>query len=347
MKDFRSDNVAPVAPEILAAIVAANAGTATAYGDDDLSQRLQTKFAALFERDVTVHALATGTAGNALSLAAITPPWGVLFAHEQAHIRVDECGAPEFFTGGARITGLPGVGGKLAPATLRDAIAACAPHGAHNMQPGSVSLSQSTEAGCVYSADEVAALCEVAHAAGLKVHMDGARLANAVAGANRSLADLTWRAGVDIVSFGATKNGAMAAEAIVCFDAAVAATLDFRRKRAGHLFSKMRFVSAQLDAYVSNDLWLRNARAANAAAARLAAGIGKIAGATVLVPVQANEVFARLPEPTIARLRDRGFQFYGWDQVFGPGAVRLVTAFHTTPADVDGFLHAAAGRGPT
>ncbi len=342
MKDFRSDNTAPVSPEILAALAAANGGTATAYGDDDISQGLQAKFAALFEREVTVHPVATGTAANALALAAITPPWGVIFAHEHAHIRVDECGAPEFFTGGGRITGLPGSGGKLTPDLVHEAIAACAPHGAHNMQPGSVSLSQSTEAGRVYSADEVHALCEIAHRAGLKVHMDGARIANAVAGTNRSLADLTWRAGVDVLSFGATKNGAMAAEAIVCFDAAIAGTLDFRRKRAGHLFSKMRFVSAQLDAYVSDGLWLRNARAANAAAARLAAGIGKIAGAALLVPVQANEVFARLPEATITRLLEQGFRFYRWDQAFGPGAVRLVTGFHTAQTDVDSFLHAAA-----
>jgi threonine aldolase len=339
--DFRSDNVAPIAPELLAAIVAANSGTASAYGDDERSASLAAKFRAVFERDVQVFPLATGTAANALALSVITPPWGVIFCHEHSHIRSDECGAPELFTGGARVAGLPGDGGKIAPSALAKAIAGAAPHGAHNMQPGAVSISQSTEAGCVYTPAEVRALADVAHAAGIKLHMDGARLANAVASLGVSAADMTWRAGVDVLSFGATKNGAMAAEAIVCFDEADAATVVFRRKRAGQLFSKMRFVSAQLDAYLQEGMWLKNATRANAVASRLAAGIATLPGAAVLVPVQANEVFARLPERALAGLAERGFRFYSWEHALGPSSVRLVTSFNTRDDDVDAFLAAA------
>lgn len=340
--DFRSDNVAGIAPELLAAIGAANAGTASAYGDDEWTQALTARFQALFEKPETVvFPVATGTAANALALSSIAGPWGVIFCHEHAHIRSDECGAPELFTGGARLAGLPGEGGKIAPDVLVRAIATAAPHGAHNMQPAAVSISQSTELGRVYTRDEVAALAKAAHAAGCRLHMDGARLANAVAALAIAPADITWRAGVDILSFGATKNGAMGAEAVVCFDAATAAGFEYRRKRAGQLFSKMRFVSAQLDAYLTDGLWLRNAARANAAGARLAAGIRAVPGAEVLVPVEANEVFARLPDRVIAGLGERGFRFHAWDHALGPGSVRLVTAFNTRDEDIAAFLAAA------
>ncbi len=339
--DFRSDNVAGIAPELLAAIAAANSGTASAYGDDEWTAGLTARFRTVFERDVAAFPLATGTAANALALSAITPSWGIIYCHQHAHIVSDECGAPEFFTGGARLMPLPGEGGKLTPAVLRDAIAATAPHGAHNMQPGAVSMSQTTEVGCIYTPAEVRALADVAHGASMKLHMDGARLANAVAALKGSAADITWRAGVDILSFGATKNGALAAEAVVCFDADAAATFAFRRKRAGQLFSKMRFVSAQLDAYLKDGLWLRNAGRANASAARLAAGIGALPGAALLAPVQANEVFARLPVGVIAGLAERGFRFHPWDHALGPGSIRLVTAFNTRDEEVDALLAAA------
>ena len=336
--DFRSDNVAGIAPEILAAIAAANVGTASAYGDDAITLGLEAKFRRLFEREVAVFPVATGTAANALALSAIAPPWGLIFCHEHAHIRCDECGAPELFTGGARLAPLAGAGGKLDPATLAAAIAAAAPHGAHNMQPAAVSISQSTEVGCVYTTGEIAALAAVAHAAGLKVHMDGARLTNAVAGLGLSMAALTWRAGIDILSFGATKNGAMAAEAVVCFDPATAGPFAFRRKRAGQLLSKMRFVSAQLDAYLTDELWLRNATHANRMAAMLAKGIAALRGASILLPTEANEVFARLPAGAIAALEDHGYRFHRWDHALGAGSVRLVTAFNTRADEVRSFL---------
>lgn len=338
--NFSSDNVTGVSPEILKALEAANRGAAPAYGADPITERLTRRFAELFEREVAVFPVATGTAANVLALAAMTPPYGVIYAHEEAHIQVDECGAPEFYTGGAKLTVLKGEHGKIAPADLEGVVAAGGKGVVHHAQPASVSLTQATEAGTVYQPGEIGAISEVARRHGLGLHVDGSRFANAVASLGRAPADLTWRVGVDALSFGATKNGALAAEAVIFFDPAKAADVAFRRKRGGHLFSKMRFLSAQLDAYLADDLWLRNARHANRMAALLAEGLAALPGAQLRHPVEANELFVELEEPVIRGLLADGFQFYRWlDET--SRCVRLVTAFNTEQADVETFLAAA------
>lgn len=354
--NFASDNVTGVAPEILAALAAVNAGPAAPYGDDAVTARLEARMAEVFETDeLAVFPVATGTAANALALAAVAPPHGAVYCHATAHINTEECGAPEFFTGGAKLIDLPGASGKLWAEDLAAALSVAGAGSVHRVQPAAVSLTQASDFGTVYDPDELRAIAGLAHAHGLAVHMDGARFANAVTGLGLAPADLTWRAGVDVLSFGATKNGALAAEAVVFFKRALADGFAFRRKRAGHLFSKMRFLSAQLEAYLADDLWLRNAAHANRMAARLADGLGRLPGVEIVYPVQANEIFARLPEPAITGLLADGFAFYRWDETpeDGPqggvsreggaaaGLVRLVTAFDTEPAAVEALLAAA------
>jgi threonine aldolase len=347
--DFRSDNTAGFAPEILAALAAANEGSRTSYGEDEQTQQVQAKLQALFETELAAFFVATGTAANALGLSLLAPAWGTIFCHADAHVVVDECGAPEFFTGGAKLQTLSGAHGKLDAHTLANLL----PGGlgvVHHTQPAAVSISQVTEAGTCYRPEEIAAIARVAHAHGLGVHMDGARFANAVAFLGVRPAELTWRCGVDVLSFGASKNGALAAEAILVFDPARAASLGFRRKRAGHLFSKMRVLTAQLEAYLTEDLWLRNARHANAMAQRLAAGLRDIPAVRLCHPVEANEVFAELPERLIQSLYAEGFQFYRWMDDRST-TVRLVTAFNTRQQDIEALLgamrhHAGAGAAP-
>src|SRR5713101_4936260 len=302
--NFSSDNVAGVSPEIMAALAAANAGSQPSYGADSISERVERRLAEIFEHEVAVFPVATGTAANALALATVLPPWGVVYCHAEAHIAVDECGAPEFDAGGARVVGLAAPHGKIAPADL----AARLPGGkgvVHHMQPAAISLTQATEAGTVYRADEIAAIGELVRQHGLGFHVDGARFANALVHLGCAPAEITWRAGVDVLSFGATKNGAAAAEAVIFFGPAKAADFAFRRKRGGHLFSKMRFLSAQLDAYLANDLWLRNARHA--------AALAQLPAMRLRHPVEANEIFVEMPDPVIEALFARGFHFYCWD----------------------------------
>ena len=334
--NFASDNVTGVSPEILAAITAANEGTTASYGEDPITARVTERLAEIFEHEVAIFPVATGTAANSLALAALTPPWGAVFCHEQAHIAVDEANAPEFYSGGAKLVTLAGADGKLTAET----IAKLLPGGlgvVHHAQPTAISLTQATECGTAYRPAEIAAIAEIAHHHGLAVHMDGARFANALVQLGCTPAEMTWRAGIDALSFGATKNGALAAEAIVFFDKAKAESLPFRRKRAGHLFSKMRFLSAQLDAYLTNELWLRNARHANGMAQRLARGLGQLAGSRLRHPVEANEIFIELPEPVIAGLLEQGFKFYRWDG----SCIRLVTAWNTEENSVDAMIEAA------
>ncbi|HYM04135.1 MAG TPA: low specificity L-threonine aldolase [Stellaceae bacterium] len=338
--NFRSDNVAGIAPEILSAIADANVGTAASYGDDPITARLSRRFAEIFEREVSVFPVATGTAANALALAALTPPWGAVFCHEDSHINTDECGAPEFYAGGAKLIALPGVDAKIDAAAVA---ARVADQGiVHHAQPATISITQATEAGTLYRANEIDALAELAGRHGLALHMDGSRFANAVAALGCRPAEITWRVGVDALSFGATKNGALAAEAVILFDPAKAEEVAFRRKRGGHLFSKMRFLSAQLDAYLADDLWLRNAAHANRMAARLAAGLSRSAVARLCHPTQANEVFVELPDPVIGALAAAGFGFHRWGGEAST-CLRLVTAFDTRAADVDAFIAAAGG----
>ena len=337
---FKSDNTAPVAPSILAALTAANHGYTRGYGDDPWTARLAERFDALFEREVRVFPVATGTAANALALATLVPPYGAVLCHEQAHIVRDECGAPEFMSGGARLQLLPGEAAKLTPAALVRGLDDN-PVSVHTVQPRAVSISQAAEPGTVYRPQALRELTAAAHGRGLAVHMDGARFANALAFLGCSPAEATWRSGVDVLSFGATKNGAMAAEAVVFFDPDRAADFEFRRKRGAHLFSKMRFLSAQLLAYLEDDLWLRLAAGANAHAQR----IGAAAGALLLHPVEANEVFVRPGASGIAALRARGFEFYDWGAT-DAGEARFVVSWDQPQEDVLALCEALQALAP-
>ncbi len=348
--NFASDNAAGIASEILAAVARTNEGHALAYGNDAWTERLERRFAEMFECELAVFLVATGTAANALALAHLTPPWGAVLCHEEAHIAADECGAPEFFGGGIKLVGLPGTAGKITPDTLTRALDGQW-GGPHHVSPAVLSISQATEAGTVYRPHETVALGEMAHARGLSVHMDGARLANALVRLNAPLADVTWKAGVDALSFGATKGGAMAAEAVVLFDRARAQGMSERRKRAGHLVSKHRFLAAQMEAYCADDLWLKLARHANAMADRLATGLAG-AGIKPVWPVEANEVFIALPALVDERLKAEGATYHPWRTRALPAStsvpddaqlVRLVTSFATRTHEVDRFIAIAGG----
>ena len=347
--NFASDNAAGIAPEILAAIARANEGAALAYGRDPWTARAERRFAEIFEREVAVFLVPTGTAANALALAHLTPPWGAVLCHEQAHIATDECGAPEFYGGGIKLIGLAGEAGKIAPATLQRALDGRSWGGPHHVTPAVLSLSQATEAGTIYRPHEIRQLAEIAHARGLAVHVDGARIANALARMNASPAQATWMAGVDALSFGATKGGALAAEAVVFFDPARAADMSERRKRGGQLISKHRFLAAQLEAYLAGDLWLRLARHANGMADRLAAGLAA-AGVAPVWPVEANEVFVALPPQIDARLKAAGASYYPWTTDAPSNGerdgtlVRLVTSFATSADEVARFVATARAR---
>jgi threonine aldolase len=338
--NFRSDNEHPVAPEILEALVAVNAGSAHAYGDDACTQRLVRRLSEVFETGLAVYPLASGTAANALAVAQTTPPWGAVICHADSHLHTDECGAPEFYSGGAKLMALAGNNGRLSPESVAERLANAGHAGDHSNRPTLLSLTQATEFGTVYGLDELSQLAAVAKDAGLRVHMDGARFANALATLGCSPAEMTWKAGVDLLSFGATKNGAMLAEALIVFDAANAKELGRRRKQAGHLLSKMRYVSAQLEAYLADDLWLRLAGQANAMATRLSRGLSNVPDVDLLYPVQANEVFVRMPPHRARALRAAGFEFHEWPG--RPSVFRLVTGFRTEAAEVDAFLAEAA-----
>jgi threonine aldolase len=342
-KNFGSDNVTPASPEVIDAIAAANTGALHSYGDDPYTERLTALASDLFETEVAIYPVTTGTAANALALATLTPPYGAVYCHETAHIATDECGAPEFFTAGAKIVGLPSADGKIVPAQLDAPLRYAAELGVHHVRPAALSLTQATEWGTVYAPAELQALSAAARVHRLGVHMDGARIANAIAHLGCSPAEITWKSGIDVLSLGATKNGAMAAEAVVFFDRTRAESFAVRRKRAGHLWSKMRFLSVQLVAYLQDGLWLRNARHANAMAARLAAGLGALPGLRLVQPVQANELFVALPDRAIDALLAEGFEFYRWPVPAGVAdpVIRLVTSFCTTAADVDAFVTAA------
>jgi threonine aldolase len=329
---FFSDNAAAACPEALAAIAAANR-IDTAYDGDQWSQRLNTAFSALFEREVEALWVSTGTAANALALAALCPPYGRIICHRQAHIEVDECGAPEFYTGGAKLLLGDGEGAKLTPEAVLALMAGIAADDVHRAQPAALSITNATEYGRVYTPEETAALGALCKARGLGFHIDGARFANAVASLECAPADLTWRAGVDALSFGFTKNGGLSAEALILFDPALAEATHFRRKRAGHLLSKGRYLAAQVLAMLEGGVWLRNARAANEAAARLAGAAGTD---RLIYPVEANEMFVRVSAQEAAALRAQGFDFYDW----GPGEARLVTSWDSDPAHVDALAAA-------
>jgi threonine aldolase len=327
--NFLSDNTAPVAPEIMRALAAANEVSARPYGEDAWSRRLDAVFSELFERDVRVFTVGSGTAANAISLASVTPPWGSVLCHREAHIECDECGAAGFFSGGSKLVLMEGAAAKITPGTLDDA-ARSNTRGIHTSKPAAVSVSQATERGAIYRPDELAALSGVARRHGLAVHVDGARFANAVAALGCKPADVTWRVGVDVLSFGATKNGALAAEAIVLFDLNHAEEITRRRKQSGHLFSKGRYMAAQLLAYVEGGLWLALAARANELARRL----GEAAAPYLSAPVETNQVLIKPGVEGLAKLRAAGVDFYDWGSD-GSGEGRLVVSWNQTEADID------------
>lgn len=338
---FASDNTSGVHPAVLAGMVAANTGYAPGYGADPVMARVTQTIRQLFEApQAAVYLVATGTAANALSIATHCPPWGGVFCHSHAHIIEDECGAPDFFSG-ARMLGVAGDHGKIDPAALATALQTSG-GSVHNTQRGMLSLTNVTEAGTVYSPAEIAALTALARDYGLPCHMDGARFANALAATGASPAALTWQAGIDVLSLGGTKNGLMAAEAVVMFDPARAAEFELRRKRGGHLFSKNRYLAAQFDAYLADGLWLTLAAHANAMAARLAAGLAALPDTGLIHPVDANILFVHWPKGTSGRLRAAGAAFY--DHAFaGAEGARLVASWSTTEQDVDDFLAVLRG----
>lgn len=334
MIDYRSDNTGRAAPEILDALVRANDGTALGYGADEWTARLQERFSELFETRLRVFPVATGTAANALSLAALAPSWGLVFCSAVAHINTSEANAAGFFGGGLKLAPVAGPDGKIDADELARALAAFPPGQLHRGLPAAVNLTQATDLGAVYRLDEVRAVAEVAKARGLKLHMDGARFANALARLGCSPAELSWRSGVDILSFGATKNGGALCDAIVVFDPEVADGLAIQLRRAGQVWSKMRFASAQLMAYIENGLWLRLAAQSNAAAARLAAGVAKIPGVKLVAPVEANEMFLELPAGTMDALEADGFQFYRRSATLA----RFVCRFDVTDGEADALV---------
>jgi threonine aldolase len=340
--NFISDNVFGAAPEILAALTRANDGTMKSYGDDVIGRRVTEKLSALFEKEVAVFPVATGTAANSLALATVTPHYGVVFCHETAHINVDECGAPEFFSGGAKLVPLKGAAGKFTPDTVKSSLSRFQRGDVHHTQPATISITQATELGASYTPAEVQAIAALAKAEQLTLHMDGARFANAIAFLKCTPAEVTWKAGVDVLSLGMTKNGALAAEAVVFFDPARVADFAYRRKRGGHLLSKMRFVSAQIEAMLDEGRWLKYASHANAMARRLAEGLKATPGIAIEHAVEANEVFARLPNANMKKaLETAGAKFYLWEPMTdGRPLIRLVCSWATTEADVDAFIAA-------
>jgi len=347
--NFASDNWAGVSPKLAAALTEAAAGLAPAYGGDDLTARATTALRDVFETDLEVYFVATGTAANALSLAATSCPGGIGFCHTDAHIANDEGGAPAFLGRGLTLITMPGANGKITPDALSASLSHYPQDPGQRGTPRVVSFSQVTEAGTVYTPEEIAEIGYVAHGRRMAVHMDGARFANAVAHLDVRPAKITWEAGVDILSLGLTKTGAWCCEAIVVFDEAKAAHVAAHRKQAGHLFSKSRFVAAQMLAMLDDGHWLELAGAANAAAARLAAGIEASQNVRLAWPCQSNEVFAHMQTETLKRLQEAGATLYPWtargttaDEVpkEGETRVRMIANFATTDGDVDAFLSA-------
>ena len=336
MIDYRSDNTGRAAPQLLDAVIRANQGTALGYGGDTWTAALQQRFSELFETSVRVFPVATGTAANALALASLGPSWGIVYCSDVAHINTAEANATGFFGGGIKLAAIGGEHGKIGAAPLAEALAAISPGQLHRGQPAAVSLTQATDLGAVYTLDEIRAIAEAAKARGLKLHMDGARFANAAARLGCSPADLTWRASIDVMSFGATKNGGALCDAIVVFSPGIADGLAVQLRRGGQVWSKMRFASAQLIAYIEGGLWLDMARASNTVAARIAAGLRELPAARLLAPVEANEIFLELPGAVMDALEADGFQFYRRTKTLA----RFVCRFDSTEAEADALVAA-------
>lgn len=351
--NFTSDNAVGAAPQILDAIARVNDGPLPSYGADPLARQVEARLAEIFGTDLRVFLVTTGTAANALAIASLTPPWGTVFCHRYAHIEVDECGAPEFYGGGLKLALIDGTDGKIAPDALSELIGGYGAGGVHQVQPAVLSLTNVTEAGALYQPAEIAALSAIARDHGCAVHLDGTRFANAVVASGATPAELSWKSGVDVLCLGATKNGALAAEAVIFFDperqADRIAGFEYRRKRGGHLVSKGRLLSSQMDAYLADGLWLDLARRANEAARRLADGLRTIPGIEIENPVDANMLFVHLPLPVHRKLKASGAAYYleppsQTDEGDGKRVrTRFVTSYATTDAAIDAFLSTARG----
>jgi len=334
MTIFSSDNVTGACPEVMNAIVAANEGIVESYGNDKWSLNLQKKLSEIFETDVVVFPVVSGTAANALALSVLSPAFGKIFCNELSHINTDECGAPEFFSGGAKLVTMTSEDGKINAKDLSQNIRGTGI--VHLAQPAAVSITQACETGTVYQLEEIKSIAETAHEHGLKVHMDGARFANAIVSLDVSPAEMTWKSGIDVLSFGGTKNGCLTAEAVVFFKPELVGNFPYLHKRSGQLLSKMRFVSAQLEAYISNDVWIRNARNANNMAKLLSEGLAKFPDIKLAYTTQSNEVFVHLPSSTINLLNAKGYNV-SEDELDGK-SVRFVTAWNTVSDDIDKLI---------
>ena len=332
--EFRSDNCGRVAPEIIEAISRANHGSAIGYGADDLTLQLNTRLSEIFETQVRVFPIPTGTGANALALASVGTPFGAVFCSPEAHINTSECNAVGFFGSGLKVTPIDGIHGKVCPDSLEKNLHSAGFGQAHKSQPVAVNLVQATDLGAVYSVAEIQRISALAREKNLTVHMDGARFANALAYLGCTPAEMTWKSGVDILSLGVTKNGGLLSDAIVVFNPAVADKINFHLRRGGMIWSKMRFASAQILAYVQNDLWLRLAKQSNLAAQQLAAGINNIPGARLIAPVQANELFAEMRAQSLDQLAQHGVLFYRR----GPELARFVCRWETTEEEVQSLL---------
>tara|TARA_B100000242_G_scaffold122032_1_gene85754 strand:+ start:2546 stop:3571 length:1026 start_codon:yes stop_codon:yes gene_type:complete len=335
MTIFASDNVTPACPEVMEAINQANIGNIESYGHDKWSKVLDNKFSELFEKDVKVFTAVTGTAANSLALSSITPSYGNIYCHKISHINVDECGAPEFFTGGAKLITIDGDDGKFNSDELKKNIRGSGV--VHNTQPASVSITQSCETGVIYKLDEILKINQVAKENGMKIHMDGARFSNAIASLKKSPAEATWKLGIDVLTFGGTKNGCMDAEAIIFFNPSDVNNFQYLQKRSGQLLSKTRFLSSQLDAYITDGLWLRNATHANDMARKLSEKLSKINSFELTYPTESNEIFIKMPKNIQDHLNNEGYSAIP-DDMFD-GSVRFVTAWNTNLNDIENLIN--------
>lgn len=343
--NFSSDNSAPAAPQILAAMARANEGIQPSYGADDIAHSVEARMREIFEApEARVFLVTTGTAANALCLACLCPPWATVYCHQQSHVEEDECGAPEFYTGGAKLTLLSGHHGQIELTPFADALRRAAPVGVHNVQRGALSLTNSTELGTTYSCDSLTSLTAMAAEYHIPVHLDGARFANALVHLNCTPAEMTWKAGISAVVFGGTKNGLMGVETVILFDQEMAWEFELRRKRGGHLLSKYRYLSAQMDAYLTDQLWLKLATQANLRAQYLADRVRSLPHAMIVHPVEANMVFLNLPRHLHQSALNRGARYYLWHGASLDGdpdekvTARLVCNWSTTESDIDQLI---------
>jgi len=341
--NFASDNTSGVDPEIFSVLEQAAKSSSMPYGDDVFTSKLQMRANEIFEKQVTIFPVATGSAANALALSVVCPPYGSVYCHRESHLEEDECAAPEFYIGGGKLSLLSGEKAKFSAESLKAKLEVKSPAPpVHHSPAAAVSITQATELGSVYSIDDIAAISDVARYHKLSLHMDGARIANAIVSLGVTPAEATWKSGIDVLSLGATKNGVFAAEAVIFFDPEKAADFEFRRKRGGHLFSKYRFLSSQLLPYLEENKWLKLAENANLRAQQLGKGLQKLSQFSILHEVETNMVFVKMPASLLEDFERKNCLFYTWGQDEGYIFARFVTSFNTTEKEVDRFLGIAS-----